>query len=93
MSIYQLLFELYENGQIVFGEGESIALSDQAFGAAALASGAIDPTCLEAVHTLSKRLADSVAMACLRKHHEASQEAKAAKSNYGADLKPALRIH
>ncbi len=93
MSIYQLLFELYENGQITLFDDGRIVLSDQAFGAIALASGAIDPVCHEAVTTLSKRLTDSVAMACLRKHHQASQAAKAAKPNYSADLKAALRIH
>lgn len=96
MSIYQLLFELYENGELRFQANGSYVLTGNAFGAIALASGAADPACMEAVNTLANRLDESLAMELIRKHHAsamAKKDADEAPIDHGARLKSALRLH
>lgn len=99
MSIYEIAFDLYENGELVFLEDDDIFLSGFAIREIRVVSSSLNPAFAdEDDETTCKRFRESITCELLRRYHLRRQAEKAVKPitfrpNYSDDLKNALRIH
>lgn len=98
-GIYEIAFDLYENGDLVFLEDGDIFLSGFAIRKIRFVSSSLNPAFADEGDVITyKRFRDSVTCELLRRYHLRRQAEKAVKpiifrTDYSADLKSALRIH
>ena len=99
MSIYEIAFDLYENGELVFLEDDDIFLSGFAIREIRVVSSSLNPAFAdEDDETTCKRFRESTTCELVRRYHLRRQAEKAAqlarlRPDFCADLKSALRIH